>query len=188
MTNTPMPTERAIESARPRAIPMTLEVIVIPVSEVDRAKGFYASLGWQLDLDFRAGHEYRVVQFTPPGSRCSVIFGKNVTAAAPGSLQGLHLIVPDVETVREELVRRGIEVSEPFHDVGGVFHHADGKSIVAGLNPKRQSYASYAAFTDPDGNGWVLQEVMARLSADIKADDPRFTGEVLNAIAGGTTT
>jgi catechol 2,3-dioxygenase-like lactoylglutathione lyase family enzyme len=168
------------------SLEMKLEVVLIPVSDVDRAKRFYGSLGWRLDLDFKKGDEYRVIQFTPPGSGCSVIFGKNVTAAAPGSLQGLHLIVSDIKAVRDELIRRGIEVGEPFHDVGGVFHRADAKTRVRGLNPGRKSYASYASFSDPDGNGWFLQEVTARLSGDIKAGDPRFTSEVVNAILGGS--
>jgi hypothetical protein len=143
-------------------------------------------LGWRLDLDFKAGDDYRVIQFTPPGSGCSVMFGKNITAAPPGSLQGLHLIVSDIETARNELLRRGIEISEPFHDTSGVFHHADGKHVVRGLNPQRQSYASYASFSDADGNGWLLQEITVRLSADIEVGDPRFTSEVLKAIHATT--
>ena len=161
---------------------MKLEIVVIPVTDVDRAKRFYTSLGWRLDIDFKSGDDYRVIQFTPPGSGCSVMFGKNITAAAPGSAQSLHLIVTDIEAVRHDLRHRGIEVSEPFHDTGGVFHHADGKLVASGLNPQRQSYASYASFSDPDGNGWVLQEVTVRLSGDIDLDDPRFTSEVLKAI------
>ncbi len=110
------------------------------------------------------------------------MFGKNMTTAAPGSSQAFHLVVSDIEAARNELLRRGIAISEPFHDMGGVFHHANGESVENGLNPLRKSYASYASFNDPDGNGWVLQEVTARLSADVRVGDPRFTDEVLKAI------
>jgi predicted enzyme related to lactoylglutathione lyase len=103
------------------ALDMKLEVLVIPVSDVDRAKRFYGKLGWRLDLDFKAGDDYRVIQFTPPGSGCSVIFGKNVTLVAPGSVQGIHLIVANIEAVRDDLTRRGVEISQPFHDAGGGF-------------------------------------------------------------------
>jgi catechol 2,3-dioxygenase-like lactoylglutathione lyase family enzyme len=161
---------------------MRLEIVIIPVSDVDRAKRFYGGLGWRLDIDYAAGGDYRVIQFTPPGSECSVIFGKNVTAAAPGSMQGLHLIVSDIEVARADLLRRGIEISALFHDTGGVFHHADGQGVAIDPNPHRSSYASYASFKDPDGNGWVLQEVTARLSGDIEPGDPRFTREVVNAV------
>jgi catechol 2,3-dioxygenase-like lactoylglutathione lyase family enzyme len=167
------------------AFEMKIEVVVIPVSDVDRAKRFYADLGWRLDLDFQGESDYRVIQFTPPGSACSVIFGKNVSAVAPGSAQGLHLVVSDIEIARDELTRRGIEVSEPFHDDGGVFHHANGECVMGGPNPQRQSYASYASFRDPDGNGWLLQEITARLSADIKAGDIRFTRQLVNWLSGG---
>jgi catechol 2,3-dioxygenase-like lactoylglutathione lyase family enzyme len=165
------------------AIDMKLEIVVIPVSNVDRAKRFYGSLGWRLDLDYSAVEDdYRVIQFTPPGSGCSVIFGNNVTAAVPGSVQGVHLIVSDIQAACDDLLRRGITVGEPFHDTGGVFHHANGQQIVRGPNPQRQSYASYASFTDPDGNSWVLQEITVRLSPDIQPGDARFTAEVLRAI------
>ena len=182
MSNMPKRNEFATDTAGTGAINMSLELIVIPVADVDRAKRFYASLGWRLDLDFVAGDDYRVIQFTPPGSACSVMFGKNITAAAPGSAQGLYLIVSDLETARDELLRRGIEIDDPMHDSGGVFHHADGKGVATGLNPQRQSYASYASFRDPDGNGWLLQEITARLSADVKLGDSRFTRQLLQAI------
>jgi catechol 2,3-dioxygenase-like lactoylglutathione lyase family enzyme len=186
MSNTSTRSEQATETPGGSTFDMKLEIVVIPVSDVDRAKRFYGELGWRLDLDFKAGDDYRVIQFTPPGSGCSVMFGKNITAAAPGSVQGLHLIVSDIEAARNELLRRGIEISEPFHDTGGVFHHADGKDVVRGLNPQRQSYASYASFSDPDGNGWLLQEITVRLSGDIEVGDPRFTSEVLKAIHATT--
>jgi catechol 2,3-dioxygenase-like lactoylglutathione lyase family enzyme len=162
---------------------MKFEIAVIPVSDADRAKRFYTDLGWRLDIDFADGDDYRVIQFTPPGSGCSVIFGKNVTMAAPGSAQGLYLIVSDIVAARDALMRRGIAISELFHDAGGVFHHADGQDQVSGANPARYSYASYAAFSDPDGNGWLLQEVTARLSAEVKADDPRFAPRLAGFVA-----
>jgi catechol 2,3-dioxygenase-like lactoylglutathione lyase family enzyme len=182
VSNISVGNEHAVETSGGGTFDMKLEIVVIPVTDVDRAKRFYGDLGWRLDIDFKAGDDYRVIQFTPPGSGCSVMFGKNITAAAPGSVQGLHLIVSDIEAARNELFRRGIEISEPFHDTGGVFHHADGKCVVSGLNPGRQSYASYASFSDPDGNGWLLQEITERLSGDIEVGDPRFTSEVLKAI------
>src|SRR5262249_20435097 len=148
-----------------------LEVIVIPVSDVNRAKEFYAKLGWRLDADFAAGDEWRVIQFTPPGSGCSVIFGKNVTAATPGSAQGLYLAVSDIEAGREDLLGRGIEVSEVFHG-GSVFVGPDepylfGSARVGGPDPEHRSYRSYVSFKDPDGNGWLLQEVTTRLPGRI---------------------
>ncbi|WP_336602693.1 VOC family protein [Paraburkholderia bengalensis] len=166
---------------------MKIEIIIVPVSDVDRAKRFYANLGWRLDLDYKGDDGYRVIQFTPPGSACSVMFGKNITRAVPGSLQSVHVIVDDIVAVRRELLRRGVDVGEPYHDSGGVFHHADGKGVVAGLNPQRKSYASYASFEDPDGNRWVLQEVTARLSADLEVGDVRFTDEVVRAIHATST-
>jgi catechol 2,3-dioxygenase-like lactoylglutathione lyase family enzyme len=182
MSTIPMQSEPAVETSDGVTFDMKFEIVIIPVTDVDRAKRFYTELGWRLDMDFKGGDDYRVIQFTPPGSGCSIMFGKNMTAAARGSMEGLHLVVSDLEVARKELLRRGIEVSEPFHDTGGVFHHADGTRVVSGLNPQRQSYASYASFSDPDGNGWLLQEVTVRLSGDIKLDDPRFTSEVLKAI------
>jgi catechol 2,3-dioxygenase-like lactoylglutathione lyase family enzyme len=149
---------------------MRLEVVVIPVSEVDRAKRFYGGLGWRLDADVVTGDDFRVVQFTPPGSPCSIIFGRGVTSAAPGSAQGLHLIVSDIVAARAELVDRGVDVSEPFHDVGGVFHHADDEGRLNGPDPERRSYGSFASFSDPDGNGWLFQEVTARLPERVDAE------------------
>src|SRR5271169_3473200 len=132
---------------------MKLEVIVLPVSDVDRAKRFYDGLGWRLDADFATSDQFRVVQITPPGSPCSIIFGTRVTSAVPGSAQGLHLIVSDIEAARAELVDRGVEVNELFHDVGGVFHHAGREGRLSGPDAARRSYASFASFSDPDGNG-----------------------------------
>jgi catechol 2,3-dioxygenase-like lactoylglutathione lyase family enzyme len=141
---------------------MKLEVIVVPVSDVDTAKNFYTGLGWRLDADFTADDGLRVVQITPTGSGCSIIFGRDVTLAAPGSLRGLHLVVDDVDAARGCLISRGVHVSDVFHDSGGVFHHAD-RGRVAGLDPQRRSYASFATFNDPDGNEWFLQEITERL-------------------------
>jgi catechol 2,3-dioxygenase-like lactoylglutathione lyase family enzyme len=159
------------------AVDMKLEIVVLGVSDVDRAKAFYENLGWRLDADFAHGDDWRVLQFTPPGSGCSVIFGKNVTAAAPGSAQGLYLIVSDIEAARDELRRRGVEVSEVFHDATGVYDGPDepylfGRRRVSGADPEHRSYRSYASFRDPDGNGWLFQEVTTRLPGRI---DPATT-------------
>ena len=158
-------------------VEMKFEVVVIPVSDVDRAKEFYGRLGWRLDADFAAGDDWRVVQFTPPGSGCSVIFGKNVTAAAPGSAQGLYLIVSDIQAARDDLLRRGVEVSEVFHDTTGMYNGPDepyllGRRRVGGADPEHRSYHSYASFRDPDGNGWLFQEITTRLPGRI---DPATT-------------
>src|SRR5215218_9403091 len=138
---------------------MKLEVVVVPVSDVDRAKEFYDSLGWRQDADFSADDGLRVVQFTPPGSEASLIFGDRLSTADPGSTQGLHLVVSDIEAAREELVERGVDVSEIFHDAGGVFHHAGTEARVAGPHPDRADYGSFASFSDPDGNEWIVQQV-----------------------------
>ena len=141
---------------------LKLELVVLPVTDVDRAKRFYEQMGFRLDGDYVAGEDYRVVQLTPPGSECSIIIGKGITTAVPGSVQGLYLIVYDVEASRAELVGRGIEVGEVFHDANWVFHHAGSEKRVMGPDPQRRDYASYASFSDPDGNGWLLQEVKMR--------------------------
>lgn len=142
---------------------LKLEVVVLPVSDVDKAKDFYTGLGWRLDADVATDETFRVVQLTPPGSACSVIFGTGLSSAAPGSATGLHLIVSDIEAARAELVGRGADVSGPFHDTGGVFHHAGTEGRVSGLDPERRSYCSFASFSDPDGNEWTLQEITTRL-------------------------
>ncbi|MFH8224788.1 VOC family protein [Streptomyces sp. NPDC018057] len=142
---------------------MKLEVVVLPVSDVDRAKQFYTErLGFRLDADFPVQDGYRVVQVTPPGSGCSVILGDGVSQARPGTLHGLHLIVTDIEQARQELAANGVEVSEPFQDVTGIFHHPGDADRVPGLHPERASYGSFASFEDPDGNQWFLQEVTER--------------------------
>jgi catechol 2,3-dioxygenase-like lactoylglutathione lyase family enzyme len=149
-----------------------LEIVVIPVSDVDRAKAFYARLGWRLDADYDSGKDFRVIQFTPPGSGCSIIFGKNVTGAAPGSVQGLYLIVSDMEAARKEFLEHGIEVSEVFHGTGGEYAGPDepylfGRKRVSGPDPDHGSYRSFASFKDPDGNGWLFQEITTRLAGRI---------------------
>ena len=138
---------------------LKLEVVVLPVSDVDRAKEFYNRLGWREDIDFVHSPGYRVVQFTPPGSDASIILGTGITNAAPGSYEGLQLVVTDILAAREELVGKGIDVSEVFHDETGIFHHAGTAGRVAGPAPERGSYGSFLSFADPDGNGWIVQEV-----------------------------
>jgi catechol 2,3-dioxygenase-like lactoylglutathione lyase family enzyme len=142
---------------------MKLEVVVVPVSDVDKAKDFYQGLGWRLDADFAKSKDFRVVQLTPPGSPCSIIFGTGLTSAVPGSADGLQLVVTDIDGARAELTSRGAEVSEVFHDAGGVFHHAGSEGRAAGPAPEHQSYGSFVSFSDPDGNGWFVQEVTTRL-------------------------
>jgi catechol 2,3-dioxygenase-like lactoylglutathione lyase family enzyme len=142
---------------------MKLEVIVIPVSDVDKAKSFYTTLGWREDADFSTSEDFRVIQVTPPGSPASVIFGTGLSSAEPGSSQGLHLVVTDIEAARADVAGRGIEISEVFHDAGGVFHRAGTEGRVDGPDPKHTSYGSFASFEDPDGNGWILQEITERL-------------------------
>ena len=159
-------------------VDLKLEIVVISVSDIDRAKEFYARLGWRLDADFDSGNDFRVLQLTPPGSGCSVIFGKNVTAAAPGSAQGLYLIVSDIEAARKELLDRGVEVSEVFHS-DGVYTGTDepylfGRVRVSGPDPERGSYRSFASFRDPDGNGWLFQEVTTRLPGRIDSATTNF--------------
>jgi catechol 2,3-dioxygenase-like lactoylglutathione lyase family enzyme len=144
-------------------VDMKLEIVVVPVSDVDRARDFYKALGWRQDADFAAGPDFRVVQLTPPGSACSIIFGTGITSAAPGSAQGLQLTVTDIDAARAELAAGGAEMSEVFHDAGGVFHHAGTAGRVAGPAPDHQSYGSFASFSDPDGNGWLIQEITTRL-------------------------
>ena len=142
---------------------LKLEVVVIPVSDVDRAKRFYGSLGWRLDADFVGGDAWRVVQLTPPGSACSVMFGKGITTARPGSVQGMLLIVDDIAAARDELVRRGVDVSEVFYFEAGRLHVTGTHGRVPGPDPEGRSYRSFASFNDPDQNGWLLQEIKTRL-------------------------
>jgi catechol 2,3-dioxygenase-like lactoylglutathione lyase family enzyme len=152
----------AANTAPLKAGEFKLEVAVLPVSDVDRAKEFYESLGWRLDADIARGEDFRIVQFTPPGSACSIQFGTNIAAAAPGSAESLYLIVADIGAAREELLARGVGVSEVFHEgaPGARFHEA---GRVTGTAPDHTTYGSFAAFSDPDGNGWLLQEITTRL-------------------------
>jgi len=157
-----------------------LEIVVIPVSDIDRAKEFYGRLGWRLDADYDNGTDFRVIQFTPPGSACSVIFGRNVTAAAPGSAQGLYLIVSDIEAARKEVLGRGVAISEAFHDAGGVYAGPDqpylfGRLRVSGRDPEHRSYRTFASFSDPDGNGWLLQEITTRVPGRIDSAATSFS-------------
>jgi catechol 2,3-dioxygenase-like lactoylglutathione lyase family enzyme len=157
MSSTQMSNERATGTPTAGMVDMKLEVVIIPVSDVDRAKRFYGSLGWRLDADFAVGNAFRVVQFTPPGSPCSIHLGTGLTSAGPGSARGMYLIVSDIEAARAELVSRGVDASEVFHRAG------PGQPPLSGPDPQRRSYVSFATFSDPDGNGWLLQEINTRL-------------------------
>lgn len=163
-----------------------LEVVVIPVSDIDRAKEFYGRIRWRLDADFPFDNGFRVVQFTPPGSGCSIQFGTKITSAEPGSAQGLYLIVPDIEAARADLAAHGAEVSEVFHaGTPGAQFQPDGTSgRVGGRAPDHASYSSFATFSDPDGNGWLLQEVTARLPGRIDAAETAFasTADLASAL------
>ncbi len=162
---------------------LKLEVAVIPVSDVDRAKAFYVGLGWRIDADFADGAGFRIVQLTPPGSDCSIQFGAGLTTAAPGSAQYLYLVVADAEAARSELIARGAAVSEVFHErsVGGRFH-ADGR--LGGPAPERKTYGTFATFTDPDGNSWLLQEITSRLPGRVDAAATAFAsvGDLAGAL------
>ncbi len=162
MNSVDISSESAAGMAPVKAGEMKLEVIVVPVSDVDRAKEFYASLGWRLDADIARGADFRLVQFTPPGSGCSVQFGTNIAVGAPGSAQSIYLIVSDLEAARNELLARGVEVGEVFHEgaPGARFQEAGRES---GPAPDRRTYGSFATFSDPDGNGFLLQEITTRL-------------------------
>jgi catechol 2,3-dioxygenase-like lactoylglutathione lyase family enzyme len=156
-----------------------LEVVVIPVSDIDRAKEFYSGLGWRLDADYDNGSDFRIIQFTPPGSGCSVIFGRNVTGAAPGSARGLYLIVSDIQAARNDLFRRGVKISEVFHGGDDVYAGPDepylfGRIRVNGPDPEHRSYRSFASFSDPDGNGWLFQEITTRQPGRIDATATTF--------------
>ena len=165
MSTTLMSNEHATQIPTAAKVDLKLEVVVIPVSDVDRAKGFYASLGWRLDADFAFDNGFRVIQFTPPGSGCSVQFGTKITSAAPGSAQGLYLVVSDIDAARTELLACGAKISEVFHPgTPGAQFQCDGTSgRISGPAPDHASYRSFAAFSDPDGNGWLLQEIKERL-------------------------
>ncbi|TIU98864.1 MAG: glyoxalase [Mesorhizobium sp.] len=150
---------------------MKLEVVVIPISDVERSKRFYGDLGWRLDADFAVGDDFHAVQFTPLGSPSSIHFGKGITSATPGSARGLYLVVSDIVAARAELIARGVEVSEIFHRSG------PGKPAITGLDPERRSYFSYATFSDPDGNEWQLQEVTTRFPGRIDTNITNYASE-----------
>ena len=171
MSTTATRRKDATTDARVGKVDLKLEVVTIPVSDVDRAKTFYESLGWRLDADFTSPSDH-VVQFTPPGSQCSIHFGTHLTAAAPGSAQGLLLIVSDIQAARDELVGRGVEVSEVFHFAG--FNRIDPDGRLSGPAPDRRSYGSFLSFGDPDGNTWLLQEITTRLPGRIDAAETAF--------------
>jgi catechol 2,3-dioxygenase-like lactoylglutathione lyase family enzyme len=157
-------TESATPGTEAGTLDLRLEVVVLPVSDVDRAKDFYTTkLRCRLDADFSGPDEFRVVQVTPPGSKCSIIFGSGLAATTPGSTQDLMFVVDDIVQAQAELAARGVEMSDVFHDVGGVFHHAGTEGRVPGPDPERRTYCSFASFRDPDGNGWILQEITTRL-------------------------
>ena len=168
--------EQVISDAKVAAVDMKLEVVVIPVSDVDRAKEFYGRLGWRLDPDFQFDNGLRVVQFTPPGSGSSIQFGAKVTPVAPGSAQSLYLVVSDIVATREQLVARGVEVSEVFHaGTPGAHFQPNGSSArLSGPAPDHASYRSYATFSDPDGNSWLLQEVTTRLPGRVERAETAF--------------
>jgi catechol 2,3-dioxygenase-like lactoylglutathione lyase family enzyme len=168
------------------SVDQKLEVLVIPVSDVDRAKQFYGNLGWRLDADFAFDNGFRVVQFTPPGSPCSLQFGTKITAAAPGSAQGTYLIVSDIEAARDALAARGVKVSEVFHAAtpGAQFQPDGASGRVSGPTPDHGSYRSFANFSDPDGNGWLLQEITTRLPGrmDLAATAFASANDLANAL------
>jgi catechol 2,3-dioxygenase-like lactoylglutathione lyase family enzyme len=177
MSTKPVRTNDPASDASVATVAMKFEIVVIPVSDVDRAKAFYAKLGWRLDADYDNGKDFRVIQFTPPGSGCSVIFGRNVTGAAPGSAQGLYLIVSDIEAARADLLSRGVAIGEVFHRGNNVYtgpdeHYLFGTIRVSGPDPEHRSYRSFASFKDPDGNGWLFQEITTRQPGRI---DPATT-------------
>ena len=166
--------ENATENVKGTRVDTKLEVIVVPVSNADRAKEFYSGLGWRLDVDFDNGNDFRIIQFTPPGSGCSIVFGRDVTAAIPGSAQGL-LVVSDIEAARTELIGRGVGASEVFHCSKGFGCRFPGRGgRVGGVHPERLSYGSFLSFSDPDGNDWQLQEVTSRLPGRL-AGETAFT-------------
>ena len=173
MSTTEARDDGAIIEATAGRVDMKLEVVVIPVSDVNRAAEFYRRLGWRVDADLVNG-DSRVLQFTPPGSPSSIIFGTGVTPSAPGTAQFLHLVVSDIEAARQELVGRGVDASEVFHDAGGGYNRFDPNVRASGPDPERRTYASFVTFNDPDGNGWVLQEITTRFPGRVTADGTTF--------------
>jgi catechol 2,3-dioxygenase-like lactoylglutathione lyase family enzyme len=182
MSSTELTDHAAATGPRPAGIPMRLEVVVVPVADVDRAKAFYEGLGWRVDADVAEDEDYRVVQVTPPASEASVIFGKGVTSAQPGSTDRIVLAVDDIEAARAELISRGVDVGEPFHEADGGLDggfHAAAAERAAGRDPEGRSYATYAAFSDPDGNQWLLQELTERLPGRVWSTDAEDLADLL---------
>jgi len=177
MDTTHAPSETAAEIPRGGTVEMKLEVVVLPVADVERSLQFYKSLGWRLDVD-RVTPERRTVHLTSPGSSCSILFGTNVTPAAPGSSRLVHLVVSDIEAAQADLTAKGVETSGVFHDAGGGFNRYDLDQRASGPDPERRSYASYLTFNDPDGNSWLLQEVTARLPGRIDSHETQFASVV----------
>ena len=178
MSSTQTADEHATESPT-TAVDLKLEVVPLPVADVERAKRFYEGLGWRVDADFASGDEWRVVQLTPPGSPCSVSFGKGYTTAVPGSAQGTFLVVDDIEAARAELLARGVGVSDVFHFDGNLLRVTGTKGRLPGPDPKGSSYFSFASFSDPDGNSWLLQEVKTRFPGRGFSGDVDSITEVL---------
>lgn len=178
MINTLEHGKAAFEAVGAPAVDLKLEVVAIPVADVDRAKRFYGSLGWRLDADFPVGDSFRVVQFTPPGSPASIHFGTGITSATAGSARGLYLVVSDIDAARTDLVKRGAKVSE-------VFHRDDpGQPAISGRDPEGRSYRSYATFSDPDGNSWLLQEIIQRFPGRMDGDHTIYAsaGDLASAL------
>ena len=171
MSSTDVTSDTSAAAPEAGKVEFKLEVVVLPVADVDRAKAFYEMLGWRLDADLATADDYRIVQLTPPGSSASIHFGTGVTSAAPGSVERSVLVVDDVEVARAELVARGVVVSEVFHGEDGLIHHAGTRGRVAGPDPGRATYGSGASFEDPDGNGWLLQEITTRLPGRVGRTD-----------------
>jgi len=174
MATTEVPTSEASHEADAAKLDMKLEVVVLPVSNVDRAAAFYERLGWRKDADLKNA-DSRILQFTSPGSSCSIIFGTNLTPAGPGSSQFLHLIVSDIEAARQDLVSHGVDASEVFHDKSGGFNRFDPRVRASGPDPERRSYASFVVFSDPDRNGWVLQEITQRWPGRIDTNETCYS-------------
>ena len=173
MSTSAIRTDNAATDARAGKLAMKLEVVVIPVSDVGRAADFYQRLGWRKDADIGKG-DHRILQFTPPGSPCSIIFGNGVTPSAPGTAQYLHLVVSDIVAARAELVRNGADASEVFHDAAGGYNRFDPAARASGPDPQRRTYASFVTFSDPDGNGWVLQEITTRFPGRVDSHATTF--------------
>jgi catechol 2,3-dioxygenase-like lactoylglutathione lyase family enzyme len=185
MSSTGVISNDAIGQLPGKTVDMKMEVVVLPVSDVDRAKEFYVNLGWRLDADVAAGEDFRLVEVTPPGSACSIQFGTNLTAATPGSAQGLYLVVSDTAAAHDELVALGVEVGEVFHEGGrGARFDELSNGRVSGPDPDHGSYRSFVSFSDPDGNGWLFQEVTTRLPGRIDSAQTSFSSanDLANAL------